>query len=323
MATARQITCCSLFQAEGYAPSGSAAWVGNFSQEVGPGLPCAKRPAKGLDHGSQYLGQWRLSRLTEYEAFVRARHPEATDEASRTAWYGNMQEQVKFATLEMKRDYPALDKALRAGGSVETLTTRIMKEFERPNHDPNINRLDRRIKWAEDVYTASPRLHPESATTEANHTVIAAKKAVQMNNSNAGLSGVLLAIIGGLHWLGGMPLNLALWAAAATVLAIVYSIFDSQRAAATAVAASAKASGVITPSPEEPTMPPEGGQWVLDPTLGVEVWTRPAPAPEPTPPPVAPKVLTEADIPSLAEAIASMISQKLEKDISIFEGVKV
>ena len=328
MATPRQIACCTLFQAEGYAPSGAASWVGNFSQEVGPNLPCAKRPAKGLDHGSQYLGQWRLGRLTEYEAFVRARHPEATDEASRTAWYGNMGEQVKFATMEMKRDYPALDKALRAGGSVETLTTRIMTEYERPNHDPNVNKLDRRIKWAEDTYTATPRLHPESPSTAPNHAVIEAKKTVQTSNANAGLSGVLLAMIGGLHWFAGMPLNLALWAAAAAVIALIYSVFDAQKASSTAITASAKASIAIAPPVElEPTASldgpaPEGGQWVFDPALRGHVWTRLDP-PEPIEVPPEPKVLTEADIPSLAEAIASIISQKLDRDISAFEGVKV
>src|ERR1700748_1673700 len=130
MATQRQIQCFSLFEAQGYSPEGSAAWVGNASQESGNNLPTAFRTG-ALDHGSQGLMQWRLDRLTAYENFVKAKHPGISAQEL-WQWYGRLDYQVEFAALECRTSYPTLDKQLRSGGSIATLTAAICWTYERP-----------------------------------------------------------------------------------------------------------------------------------------------------------------------------------------------
>jgi len=121
----------------GYAVNGSAAIVGNLSQEVGPHLPT--RFTLVTDHGSQGLAQWRLSRLVELENWAEQKNLPVTD----------MKTQMGFLFFELERDYPALNKMLKEGTRpIANLTADFMLWFERPNKDPQINRLDKRIDWA-------------------------------------------------------------------------------------------------------------------------------------------------------------------------------
>ena len=170
MATARQIQCFTLFEAQGYPPESAAAWVGNFSQESGTSLPSAFRSGVPLDHGSQGLEQWRLDRLTNYENFVKAKVPGASD-AELWAYYGNMAYQVEFATQECRRDYPSVELALHRGGDIAALTALICWQVERPSL--RYANLANRVAQAKNVFAAAPHLSvPPSTVSKANTAVI-------------------------------------------------------------------------------------------------------------------------------------------------------
>lgn len=132
-ATVRQIQVASLFMSYGWMPSGASAMTGNLTQESGVNLPSAFRTGK-LDHGSQGLPQWRLDRLNDYEAFVKGKHPELVDnDDAMWAQYGRVDYQCEYIVIEVQRDYPRLDAALRKGGSVTALVAEICWEYERPS----------------------------------------------------------------------------------------------------------------------------------------------------------------------------------------------
>jgi hypothetical protein len=121
----------------GFPVNGAGPIVGNLSQEVGERLPTGFRLT--TDHGSQFLAQWRLGRLTDFENWAQEKNLPITA----------METQMAFLFYELKRDYPALDKMLREGTRpIANLTANFMLMFERPNRDPAVNRLDKRIAYA-------------------------------------------------------------------------------------------------------------------------------------------------------------------------------
>jgi len=136
--TPRQQELMTLLVSKGLHVKGAGAGAGNCSQEVGINLP-SKFTLK-TDHGSQGICQWRLERLTALEKFADDNKLPVTD----------LTTQGLFFLEELKR-YPALNSMLRQPGSrsVANLTANFMQIFERPSHDPAINKLDFRIEQAE------------------------------------------------------------------------------------------------------------------------------------------------------------------------------
>lgn len=175
--TKRQMQCYTLFEAQGYPPESAAAWVGNFVQESGTNLPSAFR-SSDLDHGSEGLEQWRLDRLAKYEAFVKARHPEATEQEL-WAWDGNMALQVEYAAHECAHEYPLVEAQLRRGGDVGKLTEVICWHIERPS--VRYANIAHRIAAAKAVFATAPHMGPASALTVANKTI-----ATHSNNARGG-----------------------------------------------------------------------------------------------------------------------------------------
>jgi len=177
MATERQKTASLMLQAQGYSPKGAAAIVGNLSQESGNNLPTAFR-TRDLDHGSNGLPQWRLQRLTDYEAYVRSLHPGASASVL-WAFYGNMALQIAYIAIELKRDYPALDARLRSRTSKETieeLTEAVCWQYERPAEaSANLpNRIAQaEATWSEGHVTGSEAVASArvAAKTEDAHSV--------------------------------------------------------------------------------------------------------------------------------------------------------
>lgn len=351
-ATPRQLTADALFQVRGYPPESAAAWVGNFSQEVGVNLPSAFRRGK-LDHGSQGLEQARLDRLTRYEDWVDAKHPECkNDPAARWAWYGNMALQVEYADIECQRSFPAVYAALKKGGNIDELTALICWKFEIPSK--KYANLAFRQAQARLVFTASNHIAVPSPATKSNTDAIAAKKAVVQSNSSAGIGVVLGGAVAALHWAGGMPTQMA-WVAAGIVSAVViYSLVRAQTATAAAGKAALQGTkaiheasvgtyyttqepvgsgatltpvvvtpGLPEPPPEPeviPTKPTTPAEWVYSP-LGWIMGEAPPKSPEPAAPVEEPESPTAMkgvaiDLPRLAKLIASALSADLDLELA-------
>lgn len=258
-ATARQIQAAALFEAQGYPPESAAAFVGNGSQEVGPNLPTAFRgPPANLDHGSQGLMQWRLDRLTAYEAFVRTKQPHATG-TTLWAWYGRLDYQVEFTALECRTKYPALQTKLMTGGNVATLTADICWTYERPAQ-ASAN-LANRVKQAQGVFAASPHVTPvelqpqigSTTTTEVNKT-LTKQKATQKGAVGAAIiSGAASVGVAASHVTWHIPT----WGwVTISVLGVivVLAVLAARKAAAAATTATTVLSG--SPVTTESTMAP-------------------------------------------------------------------
>jgi hypothetical protein len=306
MVNPRQITCFGLFEAEGYPPEAAAAWVGNLSQESGAGLPSAFRTGQ-LDHGSQYLPQWRLERLTKYESWVRSQHPEE-DAAGLRAWCGNMALQVKYIAIECKRDYSALDIQLRRGGDIDTLTDAICWQFERPNKA--LSGIANRKAQAHAVFLAAPHMNPHGETTKGNVVVIKGKENIKRNNENAAGGIIMGGVVAALHYLGGMPDHMALAAGGVVVFVIVYSMWSAQQTSQKTLQASIDLHKMATPVTVPTDTPPMSrptpyGHWT---------WVEdPPPPPPPTP-------LMTSDIGMIAEAVAKLLDEKIAAEL---KGVRL
>ena len=135
-ATPRQQSLTAFFITNGYHPYGSAAMVGNFSQEVGINLPT--RFTLTTDHGSQGIAQWRLDRLTKLEQFCANRKLNVTE----------LIPQAQFVIWELDNEYPQLNAMLKTPGnrSLANLTANFSGWFERPSKQ--YENLDNRIKQA-------------------------------------------------------------------------------------------------------------------------------------------------------------------------------
>lgn len=176
--TPRQIKCRSMLEALGYSRSGASALTGNFCQESGPNLPTAFR-TKGLDHGSQGLAQWRLSRLTAYKGYVQTQKPELIQAAAATGqhiddvfwpWYGRLDFQTQFVAKELAKDYPALDAKLRKGGDVAALTADVCWQYERPSKA--LSGIATRIAYAKAIAADTTESISPMAEIKAQPTVV-------------------------------------------------------------------------------------------------------------------------------------------------------
>jgi hypothetical protein len=119
----------------------SAAAVGNATEENS----CRSVTTGTLDHGSNGLFQWRLTRLTEMQSWC-------------TTNFGTWQDigaQAAFFCFECMRDYKALWADLVAGAeSLATLTLNITDVYERPSAAGRVP--DTRIGYATNFLTEWP-----------------------------------------------------------------------------------------------------------------------------------------------------------------------
>lgn len=201
-ATSRQIIARTTLQGLGYPKPGASALVGNFSQEVGVNLQSGYLPTSQLDHGSQCLPQWRLGRLTAFENYC----------AAKSLHTGAMESQLRYVAVELARDYPALDKALRdPKGDIASLTARVCWEYERPAQ--SAANLANRVKQAQATYAA-----PDLKTAAAG-----ARQTADAHQAGSLFFGAGAAIISFLH--------LSLWIVVPVVLLLLaVIIFNAVKA---------------------------------------------------------------------------------------------
>ena len=124
------------FLERGLSKVGAAAIAGNIAVES------SFNPTVLGDNGSAIgAAQWRGSRRTELEA---------------TPGWQNITTQYDFILKELARDYPALYNRLRTGGEdIDVLTRDFMNIFERPNSDPSINHIGKRLANARSFNTGA------------------------------------------------------------------------------------------------------------------------------------------------------------------------
>ncbi len=155
--TTRQLQASGILIRNGLSSSGAAGLIGNFSWECGsPQLPTAFRVAH-LDHGSQGLPQWRLSRLTNYMEFVAQKHSDLNQaDYSPTSqlwpYFGRLDYQLLFVVHELRGDYPKLYEKLCQGGDVASLTADVCWQYERPNKA--MAHLAERVAYAKAISAA-------------------------------------------------------------------------------------------------------------------------------------------------------------------------
>lgn len=112
----------------------SAGTVGNLIQESG-----LKTGIKGDGGKALGLAQWHPDRQKGLKALADSRGVDITD----------LDTQLEYVWQELNTtEKKALD-SLSNVRSISEATTNFMKNFERPNSDPKINKLSQRIKHAE------------------------------------------------------------------------------------------------------------------------------------------------------------------------------
>ena len=112
----------------------SAGTVGNLIQESG-----LKTGIKGDGGKALGLAQWHPDRQKGLKALADSRGVDITD----------LDTQLEYIWQELNTtEKKALD-SLSNVRSISEATTNFMKNFERPNSDPKINKLSQRIKHAE------------------------------------------------------------------------------------------------------------------------------------------------------------------------------
>ncbi|WP_026606949.1 phage tail tip lysozyme [Methylocapsa acidiphila] len=306
--TIRQQIAAGLFIAEGYDPTGAAAVVGNFSQESGGDLHSGYIPTSRSDHGSQGIAQWRLARLDALEEFCSGRRLHS----------GTLAAQIKFAVFELGKAYPELDKALRAGGDLDKLTARVCWEYERPAK-ASAN-LSNRIRQAHNVFRDYIGANPaHSPAAEAQAKIILAKKAGETHDAHAGLGVIAGGLLGVFR--GTLEIPAPMLSAIGCVIgfAVLYSIFQSEKAktvaAATVVDLSQTAARMEREAPAMQCAVPTGeAEWLWIESLAI--WVRGAHAPPP--PPVVqastdPALIAPADMDALAEKIVTKLLAPVER----------
>jgi hypothetical protein len=225
--TQRQLTCDALFQAQGYAPSGSAAIVGNFTGESGPELSSLLNRQRA-DHDSGGIGEWRAERKAGLISFCQAKgwNPEA------------LSPQVAWTIHELETDYQALNTKLKAGGDISALTAEFCWTYERPNKTIGAASLNKiRIPAAEAVFMSSDHAALRTPETQKNIHNITAKRTLETHNGNAGLAVVSAGALWLIHELTHMPLPITMTLAGIAGMTIVYSLVAAQKTALSIVPA--------------------------------------------------------------------------------------
>ncbi len=286
--------------------TGAAAVIGNFSQELGVDLRSGY--AEKADHGSQGVAQWRLSRLEALTDFC----------GERGLHSGMLAAQIKFAIFELAKDYPDLDKDLRAGGDIDKLTARVCWDYERPSK--SAANLANRIKQAHiafNEYVAVSGAHTPPAQQQAE--VSKAKKNAATHQTNVGMGVVLAGLIGFLHSRLEIPAPILAAIGGILGLAILYSLIEARKAKAVIAVAASKSSPKFA-SPAELEKPiaasapiefgskPTGApEWIWVENLGL--WVRGA-HPMPPPAPAAVEV-PSVQMLSIAPADMDLLAEKI------------
>lgn len=160
----------------GLSKAGAAAVAGNLSVEssFNPNAKGDVDPVTGMPTAFG-LAQWRGSRWRELTA--------STD----TPW--NSGSQLDFLMAELKRDYPELLARLQSGTEdTGTLTTAFMNEFEKPNKNPAINHIKKRLEFAAGVSTdvsADSEKLKEIATETTNDVNANIEKSIKASSDAA------------------------------------------------------------------------------------------------------------------------------------------
>ena len=143
------------FVQRGFSKTGAAAIAGNLSVESN------FNPMIRGDRGTAIgVAQWRKERRRELEA--------------KPNWQ-NTGTQYDFVIQELERDYPDLYKRLKAGNEdVSTLTRDFMNIYERPNKDPSINHVSKRMAHAQSFNAGASTTQAEEikATTAETTQII-------------------------------------------------------------------------------------------------------------------------------------------------------
>lgn len=149
------------FMGRDFSKVGASAIAGNLSVESNFN-PNARGDWDGVNkrHTAFGAAQWRGSRWKELQA-------------TGNPW--DLNTQYDFVIKELQRDYPDLYKRLMSGNEdVQTLTKAFMDQFERPNKDPKINHISKRLAHAQSFNTgASTAASAEiEKTTEETNKII-------------------------------------------------------------------------------------------------------------------------------------------------------
>jgi hypothetical protein len=150
MPTARQTQAFQFFCSQGYSSNGSAAIVGNLTQESGVNLDSTIYRAHP-DHGSGGIAEWRLDRLTNLIHFGGDK-------------VGDLDVQCSFLIHELTTEpqYAALNIELHdPHRSVQNLTENFCWVFERPN--ARLANISRRIAVAKSLVNTTPPIAPHVA----------------------------------------------------------------------------------------------------------------------------------------------------------------
>lgn len=155
------------FISRGLSKAGAAAIAGNISVESGFD-PNVKPGDNGTAHG---VAQWRGTRWNELQMYAVEQGRHLRDPSL----------QYDFILKEMQRDYPELLAKLQRGGDPAGLARDFMNVFERPNKDPKVNHVQRRM----DEATAFAGADVSATTAAANENDATLKKVVDENNAKS------------------------------------------------------------------------------------------------------------------------------------------
>lgn len=118
----------------GYRPIEAAAIVGNLDVESGFSEDVIDGRRRG-DNGTAFgAAQWRGDRQTNLRKFTKTPN--------------DLKSQLDFIHWELNNTHKGALASMRKANNVQEATTAFMNDFERPNKDPKINGIQRRVQSA-------------------------------------------------------------------------------------------------------------------------------------------------------------------------------
>jgi hypothetical protein len=311
--TARQQTASAILQSKGYSAEWAAAFVGDFSQEVGINLPSAFRPAGELDHGSQALPQWRddphrpegtKGRLTKFLDWC------AEQKLNRDS----MVVQLHYVVEEVARDYPQIDRMVRSPYDIDAAVDKVCWVYERPSKQ--YADLANRRKQAQITFKESEHLALPSTSTKGRVDAGKAGEESKKANSRAGVSAILGVLVAAAQAFLKMPSSEAIPLYCLIGVAILYAAWCAVSAYNKAISGLVKVKQLpsLPGQIDEPTpmAPPTGAPIpIFVKSLGIWVhgWQAEAPSPKPA---AAPNPTTGSAVPDKAAAVRLFTQRCLE-----------
>ena len=154
---AREKAAFLFFVSKGLTPVQSAAVVGNLLLESGGTLdPAIKQGGGGPGRG---IAQWTVGERWKTLTDLAGRQKPPADPIT-LDW------QLFFVWHELNTTESKALKGLRAETTVPAATTTFMNLFERPNKNPSVNHIDRRIRDAQRVLRAYGGAVANTGTTD-------------------------------------------------------------------------------------------------------------------------------------------------------------